>query len=145
MPKKINVSCKPKAKAKAKPAGAQTAGNKKKSPVPPEVADRNKGGRFEPGKSGNPGGLPKGSKQLVTRFRDNIEKALDICEKGGSPLHKLIAGWLIKASPKEAGPLLKALSSFLPKEIEINSPLSEMSEEELDAWTTLLMERLKKS
>jgi len=104
-------------------------------------------GKFVPGKSGNPSGKPKGSKHLVTKFREEIALALEECEKSGYPLHKMIVETMLatKGNGREFGAMMKALASFLPKEVDIdlNAKFSDLTNDALDKLIQSMEKKLK--
>ena len=76
-------------------------------------ADPPKSGQFQPGKSGNPKGRPKGSKNLKTLIMNEAHELVEIVEKGEkkvmSQLHVMVA----QLRNKAMGSDLKAIDRFL--------------------------------
>lgn len=76
-------------------------------------ADPPKSGQFKPGKSGNPKGRPKGSKNLKTLIMNEAHELVEIVEKGEkkvmSQLHVMVA----QLRNKAMGSDLKAIDRFL--------------------------------
>src|SRR5215218_9711831 len=80
-------------------------------------------GQYLPGVSGNPRGRPKGARnRLGEEFLLNLA---DDFEQHGSA----VIAQVREERPHE---YLKVIASLLPKELKVQSPVSEMTEEELD-------------
>ena len=80
-------------------------------------------GQYLPGVSGNPRGRPKGARnRLGEEFLLNLA---DDFEQHGSAV-------IAKVREERPHEYLKVIASLLPRELQVQSPASEMTEEELD-------------
>lgn len=86
-------------------------------PTPPPPIET----RWEPGKSGNPGGRPASRNRLTARFLNDL--ADDFEANGKEAIQKC----------RETKPdaYIKAIAALCPKEIELKRPLEEMATDEL--------------
>lgn len=87
--------------------------------------ERVDGGRFAPGRSGNPGGRPKAVRELLDRARAAVPAAFDLAEK-------LVADE--KADPRvrlEAARFLTAYGLGAPPKEAPKDPAEDMSDDEL--------------
>jgi len=82
-----------------------------------EIKGRDEQGRFLPGTSGNPGGIPVGTKHRATAIK---EAFFDAFEKTGG-IDKLIA-WIEKTKSNRRAFYLMLLS-ILPKETELSGEI----------------------
>jgi hypothetical protein len=105
-------------------------GPKKKSAVP-----RDAKGRILPGACQNPSGRPKGSVNILSKLRDEIFKALEICESKGKPFSALLANWFLEAKPQTGATLTRAIAALMPKEVMVDGTINHLhslTDEELD-------------
>lgn len=89
--------------------------------------------RFEPGQSGNPGGKAAGARNRISgRFLNDLA---DDYERHGAA---------VIARVREESPVtyIKVVASLLPTKIETSHPLSDVSDEELDAMVVMLRQRI---
>lgn len=84
---------------------------------------------FKPGQSGNPAGRPKGSRQkLQTKFLDVLAADFD---KNG-------ADAVIAMRENDPSGYVKAIASLMPKQLEIERPLQDMTDDDLIAGIAAL-------
>jgi hypothetical protein len=95
----------------------------------PELTGRKQDGTFMPGQSGNPAGRPKGSRQkLQTDFLKVL--ADDFAKNGRSAVEEM--------RTKDPAAYVKAIASLMPKQLEIERPLGDMTDDELISAVDLL-------
>lgn len=96
-----------------------------------------KSGQFKPGKSGNPAGRPKGTKDLATYFIDESQSIIEVSEAGVKQemtklelLIKTLFAKGIKGDARAATLLIKTLERVMPVEEADNSenPVSKSDE-----------------
>jgi uncharacterized protein DUF5681 len=97
--------------------------------------------RFQPGRSGNPEGRPKGSKNLKTLFERELSERIVVREDGRameiSRLHAIVKSWVLRAMKGDA----KAMSLLINMKREFDAV--EAEEEHNDQVTTdALVKRL---
>lgn len=89
--------------------------------------------KFEPGKSGNPGGKPKHARN---RLQGNFLNALadDFDTHGKKAIERA----------REEDPMgyVKAIAALMPKQVEQSQPLDDLTDAELTAGIALLRSRL---
>ncbi len=92
------------------------AKKKCKQHVKKPVNNRNKTGKFKAGKSGNPNGRPKGSKDKFTELKDSFLEAFD--RLGG--IDGLVE-WA-KKSNNNRSQFYQMITKLLPRDINLNPP-----------------------
>lgn len=89
--------------------------------------------KFEPGKSGNPGGKPTAARnKLQARFLNEL--AADFDEHGKAAI--------VKAREEDPMGYIKAIAALMPKQVEQSQPLDDLTDAELTAGIALLRSRL---
>ena len=92
--------------------------------------------RFKPGQSGNPGGMPKGTRTHLTRkfvaalandFDDHGADAIAACRE------------------KDPARYVQIVASLMPKQVEATQPLDDLNDEQLTAAIAFLRSRLAES
>lgn len=84
---------------------------------------------FKPGQSGNQAGRPKGSRQkLQTKFLDVL--AADFDENGAQAI--------VEMREKDPSGYVKAIASLMPRQLEIERPLQDMTDDDLIAGIAAL-------
>lgn len=76
---------------------------------------------WTPGVSGNPGGRPQARTRVTTRFLNELADDYEVNGKAA----------IVSAREKDPLGYLKVIAGLLPKEIEITSPLDELTDEQL--------------
>lgn len=77
--------------------------------------------RFQPGKSGNPGGEAASRRRLTTRF---LNALADDFEANGQAA-------IVECRTTNPAAYIKAIAALCPKEIEVKRPLQEMEDADL--------------
>lgn len=88
---------------------------------------------FQPGQSGNPGGMAKGARnRLQAKFLNDLADDFELNGKAAIE------------SAREKDPLgyVKAVASLMPKQVEQTQPLEDLTDAELTAGIALLRSRL---
>jgi hypothetical protein len=89
--------------------------------------------RFQPGQSGNPGGMAKGTRQKLNGdFLRALSKDFD--EHGKQAIQD--------AREKDPVGYVKVIASLVPKQVEQSQPLEDLTDAELVAGIALLRARL---
>lgn len=89
--------------------------------------------KFEAGKSGNPGGKPKGARnRLQARFLNELADDFDLNGKTA----------IVKAREEDPMGYIKAIAALMPKQVEQSQPLEDLTDAELTAGIALLRARL---
>jgi len=92
--------------------------------------------RFKPGVSGNPGGLPKGTRtrlttefisKLLADFNAHGEEAITACRE------------------KDPARYVQIIAQLMPKQVEQTQPLDDLNDEQLTAAIAFLRSRLAQS
>ena len=85
--------------------------------------------QFKPGNNANPSGRPKGSRQkLQTKFLDVLAAYFD--ENGAQAI--------VEMREKDPSGYVKAIASLMPKQLEIERPLQDMTDDDLIAGIAAL-------
>ena len=93
-------------------------------------------GQFKPGRSGNPGGKPVGSRN---KLQGDFMRALseDFAEHGKAAI--------AQCRMEKPDVYLRIVASLFPKDMEVQHPLDDLSDEELENAIALLREELGKA
>ena len=92
--------------------------------------------QFKPGQTGNPGGKPVGSRN---RLQGDFMRALseDFAAHGKEAI--------IQCRAEKPDVYLRVVASLFPKELQVQRPLDDLSDEELEAGIALLRQELGKA